>query len=192
MAPATASASDQPRKRGDRHRDHEFRSRWLRLGIFALAALNLAACGPKKFSDLPTPYFGASFQEGYCSSSVVVDGSRRVWSESGCEAASSGLIQGATVASSRFDWLTTQFNDLPPPKPLDFTSPGPPDGGVRDGGLVDGGGTERRRSVVLFSRTADRVDEWFVDSHSDAAAPPYGALIQFFTSLPTTPGQEIL
>lgn len=191
MATATASATDQRRKPGERHRDHEFRSRWLHLGVFALAALNLAACGPKNFRDLPNPYFGASFQDGYCSSSVAVDGSRRVWRESGCEAESSGLIQGSTVAPSRLDWLATQFNELPPPKPLDFTGLGPPDGGVRDGGLADGGATERVGSVVLFRRTADRFDEWFVDTHNDAADPPYDSLVKFFTNLPTAPGQEI-
>lgn len=191
MALATASATDQPRTRGDRHRDHELRSRWLRLGFFTLAALHLAACGPTKFRDLPAPYLGASFRDGYCGSNVAVDASRRVWSESGCEAQSSGLIRGSTVAPSRLDWLTAQFNNLPPPRPRDFTFVSPRDGGVPDSGVPDGGAAEKLGSVVLFRGAADHYDEWVVDTHNDAADPPYDSLVQFFANLPITSEKEI-
>lgn len=178
MSSSNAAETDPHRPRHNQ-RAREFRSFAVHKLIFPLAALVLAACGPKKFGDLTRPYFAASFPFSFCSSNIAIDGNRRVWSEQGCEADSSGYMQGATVSASRIDWLTTNFNGLPLPPPKTCTGGGPPDGGAEV------------REVVLFRGTADRTDEWVVCTRNGAADPPYDSLVAFFQTLPTAPGKEI-
>lgn len=92
----------------------------LRMSYGAIAVAGaLLGCGKTvhSTSDLEAPVLWWSHSNGLCSTTKAVDGERRLWSETGCEAHSSGWSASGPVSPSGVDALRGQFSRLPDQDP---------------------------------------------------------------------------
>lgn len=132
-----------------------------------LAAAVLAGCIEP--ADLPEPRFERwNFTNGsLCSSTVLLDGESRVWTESGCEARSSGWAQRGSATDDQRARVVAAFDALPP-----------------GAGCSDDGGVEWIEYVGL-RRTGDGgTAHWTVCELPDGVpAPEYAEAVEAMNAL---------
>jgi hypothetical protein len=82
-----------------------------------LAAVALVGCGatskPKRLLDLQTPMYAFHIEAASCGKLRVVDGGRRLWTENGCDGATSGFVFARMVREAELGAIVKAFSALP-------------------------------------------------------------------------------
>lgn len=138
----------------------------MRSSLLLCAVLLLGCIEP---NELPEPRFERwSFTNGsLCSSTVLLDGQDRIWTESGCEARSSGWAKVGDATEAQRARVVTAFDTLP-----------------ANAGCAPDGGTEWTEYVGLVRSGDGGAARWTVCELPDGGpAPEYAEAVEAMNAL---------